>query len=148
MSKTYAIRPILLHLSNGWTDSVSKTLTKVINQRTKTIILKCKRERKDQIQKTAYFLGSCVPINTYNCGLWIGLNDQEEEGQFKWENSNLPVTFSNWLPGEPDGREHKNCVEMLQDGTWNDRYCWRNNPFVCEMAWHLFIIKIPPSKFF
>lgn len=96
--------------------------------------MKCKRERKDQIQKTAYFLGSCVPINTYNCGVWIGLNDQEEEGQFKWENSNLPVTFSNWLPGEPDGREHKNCVEMLQDGTWNDRYCWRNNPFVCEMA--------------
>lgn len=96
--------------------------------------MKCKRERKDQIQKNFYFLGSCVPINTYNCGVWIGLSDQEEEGQFKWENSNLPVTFSNWLPGEPDGREHKNCVEMLHDGKWNDRHCWRNNPFVCEMA--------------
>lgn len=107
-----------------------------------------KEKEKIRYKKNNYFLGSCVPINTYNCGVWIGLNDQEEEGQFKWKNSNLPVTFSNWLPGEPDGREHKNCVEMLQDGTWNDRYCWRNNPFVCEMAWHLFIIKIPPSKFF
>lgn len=52
-----------------------------------------KRTKRSDTKKTAYFLGSCVPINTYNCGLWIGLNDQEEEGQFKWENSNLPVTF-------------------------------------------------------
>nr|XP_019924383.1 C-type mannose receptor 2 [Crassostrea gigas] len=91
-------------------------------------------DENDFLLQKSLEIGSCVPTNTYNCGLWIGLNDQEEEGQFKWENSNFPVTFSNWLSGQPDGREHKNCVEMLQDGKWNDRHCRRNNPFVCEMA--------------
>lgn len=121
-----------------------KTLIKVINQRT-LICISIEMHKwittRNSFKKPLY-LGSCVPIKDYQCAVWIGLNDQEEEGQFKWENSNLPVTFSNWLPGQPDGNEHKNCVDMLQDGTWNDRYCTHNNFFVCERVWHSFIIKV------
>lgn len=81
-----------------------------------------------------HFLGSCVPINYYDCTLWIGLSDLEVEGQYKLENSNLNVTFNNWLPGQPNGSNQENCVDMLQDGIWNDRYCKRNNAFVSEMV--------------
>jgi len=45
--------------------------------------------------------------------LWIGLNDAAQEGNFVWA-SGEPVTFTNWLPSQPDnfgGTEHY--VQML-----------------------------------
>ena len=38
-------------------------------------------------------------------GLWIGFNDKEKEGS--WENiSGENTSYSNWAPGEPDGRSN------------------------------------------
>ncbi len=54
--------------------------------------------------------------------LWIGLNDIEEEGVFRWV-SGEPVTYTNWAPGEPgppDGES--DFVGMTYaDGLWGDR---------------------------
>jgi hypothetical protein len=60
--------------------------------------------------------------------LWIGLNDTEAEGQFVWV-SGEPVTYTNWLAGEPDnayGNESYvhmiGAMEGIPDvvGKWND----------------------------
>ena len=34
-------------------------------------------------------------------GLWIGINDQQQEGNFQWANGES-VTYTNWAPGEPN----------------------------------------------
>ncbi len=33
---------------------------------------------------------------------WTGANDIQLEGNFVWESSGLPVTYFNWLGGEPN----------------------------------------------
>ncbi len=55
---------------------------------------------------------------------WIGLNDIEVEGQFKWA-SGQPITYTNWVPSEPDNFPHipegEDFVQMFGDtGTWVD----------------------------
>jgi hypothetical protein len=56
--------------------------------------------------------------------LWIGFNDYQNQGQFKWV-SGEPVTYTNWAPGEPnnfDGEERFVAVfpESAGAGGWND----------------------------
>ena len=56
--------------------------------------------------------------------LWIGLNDRQVEGSFRWANG-APVTYTNWSPGEPNGRRNENAVHMwspsgVAPGKWND----------------------------
>lgn len=52
---------------------------------------------------------------------WLGLTDEASEGNFVWT-SGEPLTYTNWLPGEPSnsrGREHY--VEIREtNGKWND----------------------------
>ncbi|MDJ0517755.1 MAG: lectin-like protein [Trichodesmium sp. MO_231.B1] len=55
---------------------------------------------------------------------WIGLNDIEVEGQFKWA-SGQPITYTNWLPSEPNNFPHipegEDFVQMFGDtGRWVD----------------------------
>ena len=58
-------------------------------------------------------------------GLWIGLNDATNEGQFEWS-SGEPVTYSQWAPGEPnndDGNEdyvHLFWHSVPVAASWND----------------------------
>lgn len=46
--------------------------------------------------------------------------------------------FVNWAPGEPNTAFHpgeavdENCVEMYQDGRWNDNNCLEKRGFVCR----------------
>ncbi len=46
--------------------------------------------------------------------------------------------FTNWAPGQPDSAIHpgevaeESCVEMLEDGTWNDNNCLQKRGFVCQ----------------
>lgn len=82
----------------------------------------------------SHFLDSCDQTKPYDCALWMGLNDLEEEGHYRWDSSNFTMTFSNWHQSQPDGSNKKNCIDMLQNGEWNDRKCWYNNSFVCEMV--------------
>jgi hypothetical protein len=55
---------------------------------------------------------------------WIGLHDQNVEGQYEWVN-NYPVTYESWGPNEPNGATNKNCVAIgfFGDTTWDVRKC-------------------------
>ena len=65
-----------------------------------------------------------------NRSLWIGLNDEANEGTFVWA-SGEPVVFENWLPGQPDdnaqsaGEDYVHIIKSsngfgLTPGLWND----------------------------
>ncbi|MBK9035747.1 MAG: tandem-95 repeat protein [Myxococcales bacterium] len=61
---------------------------------------------------------------------WIGLTDALVEGSFGWITGEL-LTFTNWEPGQPDGGEPEDCVNLFSTavspsgtaGTWNDTSC-------------------------
>lgn len=75
--------------------------------------------------------------NSWN-GFWVGADDPDKNGQFKWISSRLAVEsgFSNWLPGQPDNRHNhfEFCMMILanQNGSWNDGICKSALKFVCE----------------
>ena len=43
--------------------------------------------------------------------LWIGYNDLKTEGQWEWI-SDEKYNFTNWAPGEPDGRSNYKAGEQ------------------------------------
>ena len=55
--------------------------------------------------------------------IWIGFNDEEEEGNFVWYDQ-APVTYTNWAPGEPNNTGgDEGCTQIYPDGMWNDLNC-------------------------
>ena len=58
---------------------------------------------------------------------WTGFNDAETEGTFEWV-SGQPITYTNWLPNEPndfEGREDYaviNWVNREEESGWNDYF--------------------------
>ena len=66
---------------------------------------------------------------------WIGLSDQYQENDWRWEGSNLTATetFTNWNTGEPNNQDNnEHCAERGIDGKWNDDVCTRSYPPLCE----------------
>ncbi|XP_014872025.1 asialoglycoprotein receptor 2-like [Poecilia latipinna] len=70
---------------------------------------------------------------------WIGLNDKETEGSWKWVDGTSPE-FKNWLGSQPDnggtsGRwGEEDCVCVNKDGkaSWNDFSCDAAKHWICE----------------
>lgn len=59
-------------------------------------------------------------------GLWIGLNDRNQEGQFVWS-SGQPVTYTNWGSEQPDnfnGDEDFAMMLVEDDGAWYPDYAY------------------------
>ena len=69
--------------------------------------------------------------------VWIGYNDQKQEGKWEWINpSGGCKKFTNWNGGEPNGGRGENCVELYKDhgGKWNDRSCNGKLAYICEFG--------------
>ncbi|MCG8419133.1 MAG: CotH kinase family protein [Proteobacteria bacterium] len=64
---------------------------------------------------------------------YIGLNDQENEGQHVWT-SGVAADYVNWAVGDPDNHGTENCavIDRFAGGGWTDVYCWRSLPFLCR----------------
>src|SRR5205085_1884189 len=57
-----------------------------------------------------------------NTAAWIGLNDFDEEGVYRWL-SGEPLSYLNWLAGNPsnsNGLEDFGEINATTVGTWND----------------------------
>ncbi|XP_021339906.1 neurocan core protein-like [Mizuhopecten yessoensis] len=62
---------------------------------------------------------------------WIGANDRDKEGEWRWISDNSTVTFTDWKAGEPnDVGGDEDCVIMGIH--WNDDSCTKKHPFICE----------------
>ena len=80
---------------------------------------------------------NCRPDIFFDCTAWTGLNDLGIEGTYVWDDSNEPLTYSNWHYHEPSLLSKsealtKDCIDMLRGGVWNDRPCSYLNWVICE----------------
>jgi len=65
--------------------------------------------------------------------IWIGLNDIDVEGTFRWVGDGTePTGYTKWKPAQPSGGE--NCVELrpIYDWTWNDVSCSEAQSSICQ----------------
>lgn len=64
---------------------------------------------------------------------FLGLNDRALEAGYTWSDKS-PVSFLNWLPGEPnDDSFIENCVEMSAGSfLWKDNICTKFNSYICK----------------
>lgn len=51
-----------------------------------------------------------------------------------------PMTYTNWAPAQPDFLGLESCMHLWTHRgfyyTWNDRQCYRNACFICEIDMH------------
>ena len=64
--------------------------------------------------------------------VWIGLQDRFQEGNWSTWNSGTPLSYSNWLQGEPNNLANvEHCAGTFPQ-KWNDFPCSAHWGFVCE----------------
>uniref|UniRef100_A0A668U3F4 C-type lectin domain-containing protein n=1 Tax=Oreochromis aureus TaxID=47969 RepID=A0A668U3F4_OREAU len=64
---------------------------------------------------------------------WIGLNDKEQEGTWKWVDG-TPLTLTYWASGQPDNGGEEDCAHVIWDKqkSWNDLSCSSSRQWICE----------------
>ncbi|XP_067417522.1 perlucin-like protein [Emydura macquarii macquarii] len=74
--------------------------------------------------------------NSNGKNYWIGLNDIDKEGTFKWIDDSS-MSYRNWNQGEPnDAQSGEDCAYMYGNGKWNDALCEINQDgWICEKKW-------------
>ncbi|WAR16732.1 PGCB-like protein [Mya arenaria] len=68
--------------------------------------------------------------STFSPWYWIGANDKESEGSWKWE-TNETWSYENFFQDETKGDTNENCLIMTSEG-WDDIDCNGNLKYVCE----------------
>ncbi|XP_039862766.1 C-type mannose receptor 2-like [Simochromis diagramma] len=71
-------------------------------------------------------------LSTVTTEVWIGLNDEEQEGTWKWVDG-TPLTLMYWGISQPDDGGEEDCVHInTGGGLWNDFYCSYSHQWICE----------------
>ncbi|KAG8135211.1 hypothetical protein E2320_008258, partial [Naja naja] len=75
-------------------------------------------------------------VQYYNSYAYLGIMESDEPGKFHFRNGD-PLNFTNWYKNEPSSQGVEKCVEMYNDGTWNDKMC---NNYRLELGKVLFLL--------
>eukprot|EP00057_Strongylocentrotus_purpuratus_P008854 XP_011663328.1 PREDICTED: uncharacterized protein LOC105437894 [Strongylocentrotus purpuratus] len=83
---------------------------------------------------------------------WIGCNDREAEGQFRWLDG-TPVIYDGWGPGQPDNYGGVEDCASLQSsrridrhGQWDDGPCTADRNLICQKGIYNFRLTIPRTN--
>ncbi|XP_077323752.1 pulmonary surfactant-associated protein A-like [Lithobates pipiens] len=83
--------------------------------------------RTQEENQAIFSLRKKVQMHTF-----MGINDLQYEGDFR-DLSGQVIRYFNWRAGEPNNlRNNEDCVEMWDDGRWNDENCASKRFFICE----------------
>ncbi|XP_062574841.1 hepatic lectin-like [Saccostrea cucullata] len=91
----------------------------------------------------AFLRENTCPTDIFaDCTAWTGGNDLEVEGQYRWNNSNVTMTFTYWYYNEPSINDPtqaytRDCIDLLKTAKWNDRPCSYLNSFICEKSYYI-----------
>ncbi|XP_078681756.1 uncharacterized protein LOC144916503 [Branchiostoma floridae x Branchiostoma belcheri] len=70
-----------------------------------------------------------------NSPFWFGLNNQNGEEGWAWEDGTpyrTTADWTGWQPGEPDNNGGEQCVNHFGTG-WNDAPCSSAHKFICQL---------------
>ncbi|XP_067416756.1 hepatic lectin-like isoform X2 [Emydura macquarii macquarii] len=75
-----------------------------------------------------------IMYRTRNERFWIGLSDENKEGEWKWiDGTNYATTYTFWKEGEPNNSDqNEDCAHLWTYGEWNDVHCTYECYYVCE----------------
>ena len=62
---------------------------------------------------------------------WIGLT--QEDSNWVLDSSSFTVNFQNWNSDEPSESDDEHCLEIHEDGTWNNENCDDSEYSICEI---------------
>uniref|UniRef100_A0A663N566 C-type lectin domain-containing protein n=1 Tax=Athene cunicularia TaxID=194338 RepID=A0A663N566_ATHCN len=82
----------------------------------------------------SYAKQNFVMFRTRNERFWIGLTDENSEGEWEWiDGTDYRTTFTFWKEGEPNNSgSNEDCAHVWISGKWNDVYCTYECYYVCE----------------
>ncbi|XP_009688338.1 hepatic lectin-like [Struthio camelus] len=81
----------------------------------------------------SYAKQNFVMFRTRNERFWIGLTDENLEGEWEWiDGTDYKTTFTFWKEGEPNNSGNEDCAHLWSFGQWNDVYCTYECYYICE----------------
>ncbi|XP_025970762.1 hepatic lectin-like isoform X2 [Dromaius novaehollandiae] len=82
----------------------------------------------------SYAKQNFVMFRTRNERFWIGLTDENSEGEWEWiDGTDYKATFTFWKEGEPNNSgSNEDCAHLWNLGQWNDVYCTYECFYICE----------------
>ncbi|KAK4805932.1 hypothetical protein QYF61_021496 [Mycteria americana] len=94
----------------------------------------CEEMRSQLAVINSYAKQNFVMFRTRNERFWIGLTDQNSEGEWEWiDGTDYKSTFTFWKEGEPNNSENReDCAHVWFSGEWNDVYCTYECYYICE----------------
>ncbi|XP_061871328.1 hepatic lectin-like [Colius striatus] len=75
-----------------------------------------------------------VTFRTRNERFWIGLTDENAEGEWEWvDGTDYKTTFTFWKEGEPNNSgSNEDCAHVWVSGEWNDVHCTFKCYYICQ----------------
>ena len=76
-----------------------------------------------------------VKIFTFQSNyLWIGLHDQDMEGNFRWQTDGAELSYTNWEVNQPnDYGAGQDCVGLYKTANkWEDAECFLTYEYLCQ----------------